>query len=55
MSQVIARVHSDHTMSQCTAPGGRRLGGDGLGHTRIKSTALGDNSSVLFRFLLVFY
>ena len=37
MPQVIARVHSDHTMTHCTAPGGRRLDGDSLGHTHIKS------------------
>ena len=37
MPQVIARVHSDHTMTQCTAPGGRPLDGDSLGHTPIKS------------------
>ena len=37
MSQVIARVHSDRTMTQCTAPSGRRLHGDSHGNAHIKS------------------
>ena len=35
--QVITGIHSDHTTMQCTEPGGRRLDGDSLGHTHIKS------------------
>ena len=37
MPQIIARVHSDHTMTECMTPGFRRLDGNGLGHTHIKS------------------